>query len=74
MTAKRILDRKSVRVQMTLDSETLKRLDMIIELCPDLNSRSAAIRWAARIGLGQAEAEAYESGRMRFSDVEKRKG
>jgi len=36
---------------MTLDLETLEMLDEICELHPDLNSRSAAIRWCVRIGV-----------------------
>ncbi len=48
MTAKRLLDRKPVRVQVTLDGETLEFLDRLIDDVPDLGSRSAAIRYAAR--------------------------
>jgi len=48
MTANRLMNRKPVRVQVMLDGETLTFLDRLIDDVPDLGSRSAAIRYAAR--------------------------
>ncbi len=39
-----------MKVQFSLDQRTLDLLDFIVQHVPDVESRSAAIRWAARTG------------------------
>ena len=41
-------DAASIRVQVRLDPETLRALDLVAEVHPDVQSRSAAIRKLAR--------------------------
>ena len=41
-------DATSIRVQVRLDPETLRALDLVAEVHPDVQSRSAAIRKLAR--------------------------
>lgn len=40
-----------LKVQFTVDKSTLELLDFIVQHVPDVESRSAAIRWAARTGV-----------------------
>jgi hypothetical protein len=44
-------NRKSLRVQVTLDLETRERFDLIQATLPEIESLSAAIRYAARIAV-----------------------
>ncbi len=41
--------RESGRVQVYLDPITLRRLDSIVKQVPDIDNRSAAIRYASRV-------------------------
>ena len=43
------------RVSVYLDPSTLRRLDQIVNLVPDVDSRSAAIRHAARVAAERAK-------------------
>ena len=40
--------RRRPRVNTTLDPETIRRLDLVVALVPDVEGRSAAIRYLAR--------------------------
>jgi hypothetical protein len=43
--------RKSLRVQVTLDPETRERFELIQSTVPEIESLSAAIRYASRITI-----------------------
>lgn len=43
--------RKSLRVQVTLDPETRERFALIQTVLPEIESLSAAIRYASRIAV-----------------------
>jgi metal-responsive CopG/Arc/MetJ family transcriptional regulator len=49
------------KVQMSLDQHTLELLDFIVEHVPDVESRSAAIRWAAREGAKTLKARGHDA-------------
>jgi hypothetical protein len=44
-------NRKSLRVQVTLDPETRERFDLIQATLPEIESLSAAIRYASRVAV-----------------------
>jgi metal-responsive CopG/Arc/MetJ family transcriptional regulator len=50
------------KVQVSLDQSTLDLLDFIVEHVPDVESRSAAIRWAARHGAEGLSREGQGAG------------
>ncbi len=57
--------KKKIKIQVSLDQSTMDLLDSIVQRVPDVESRSAAIRWAARIGVDNLDLDVPELGRTR---------